>query len=534
MYSILPALVSLLFLGCGIYVLASRGANRVTLSFYLMCAATFLWQFSWTLLFQVRDPAIALSIVKFGYLIILFLPTTLYQFIAELTKAQAERPCVAASYGLALLLAVALLCSDAVVDGMRHYFFGFYPKAGWLHPLHMLQTAAVVLRAMHLLYRRQRIAVSTERARLRYCLFSLLIYFCASVDYLCNYGLAFYPPGVLFISVSLGLIARATVRHDLLTSPIVVAATIAHEMRTPLLTIRAQARALARGLPELIAVYQHSHQDRPQAAALRPEQLSYLLELGQHIDDEVSRSNFIVDMMLASARIDTLDKQEFAIHSMKKCVADALARYPFEPGVRGKVTIEVQDDFTFYGSDILLIYVIHNLLKNSLHAIQAAGKGEIKIAFYAHKKYNHLMFTDTGDGIPEHVLPHVFDPFYTTRQACGGTGMGLAFCQRVLTAFDGEIRCESVEGNYTRFLLEFPPTAPILANSSELAGGAANSWSPTGHSRSNCSSSANSFWSTSLLPASMLTGSGPSISITRRPKSCAKAARVPTFSSIGV
>jgi hypothetical protein len=72
-----------------------------------------------------------------------------------------------------------------------------------LHPLHLL-TVLVVGRGLWLLYRRQRMAVSTERTRLRYCLVSLLIYFFASVDYLCNYGVQFYPPGVLFVATSLG------------------------------------------------------------------------------------------------------------------------------------------------------------------------------------------------------------------------------------------------------------------------------------------------------------------------------------------
>jgi two-component system CAI-1 autoinducer sensor kinase/phosphatase CqsS len=362
---------------------------------------------------------------------------------------------------LAGLQGVALLGSDAVVNGVQHYFFGFYPRAGWLHPLHVLQTGVVVLRAAWLLYRRQQVAVSTERARLRSCLFSLLIYFCAAIDYLCNYGVAFYPPGVLFIALSLALIARAMVRHDLLTSPIVVAATIAHEMRTPLLTIRTQARVLAQSLPELIEAYRDRQQAQPRRNALRPEQLDYLLTLAGQIDGEVQRSNFIVDMMLASARANSLDKREFALHSIKKCVDDALARYPFDAAARTKVALQLQDDFTFYGSDTLLTYVLYNLLKNALDAIKTAGKGDIRIAFYAHKENNRLLFTDTGHGIPEHVLPYVFDPFYTTRSS-GGTGMGLAFCRRVLTAFNGRIGCESEEGNYTRFLLEFP-RAPAMA-----------------------------------------------------------------------
>ncbi|WP_242404460.1 sensor histidine kinase [Janthinobacterium agaricidamnosum] len=455
--------MSLLFLGNGIYVLASRGISRVTLAFFMVCSATFFWQLAWAALFQVGEPALALLVVKFAYVLILFLPTTLYHFVIELTGAQGERRRLRLSYGAALALAVLLLSSDQLISGVHHYFFGYYPQAGPCHPLHLLQTLVVMVRALQLLYLRQRVALSTERARLRYCLVSLLIYFFASVDYLCNYGLEIYPPGVLLVAISMALIAQAMVRHNLLANPLLAAATIAHEIRTPLLTIRAQARLLKRHLPELIAGYQHARRDAPDtaAASLQPCQLAHLLVLAQEIDAEVTRSNFIVDMMLASARIESLDKQKFALHSIKQCVDDALARYPFDAGARAKVARGEQRDFWFYGSDVLLVYVLYNLLQNALYAIQAAGRGIIEIAFYCGPGGNRLLVTDTGNGIPRDVLPHVFDPFFTTRPAGGGTGMGLAFCHRVLTAFGGSIRVESEFGHHTTFSLEFPKKAVL-------------------------------------------------------------------------
>lgn len=465
MHSLLPAVVSLLFLCYGAYVLHSRGVSRISLTFFLLCTTTFCWQFTWAVLFQIHDEHEAMSLAKMGYLLILFLPTTLYHFIAELTAQRSERRWVELSYLLAGLLGVILLSTNYLISGLYPYFFGFYPKAGPLHPLHLAQTGIVVSRGLWLLYRRQRMAVSTERTRLRYCLVSMLIYFFASVDYLCNYGIQFYPPGVLFVAASLGLIAQAMVRHNLLADPMEVAATIAHEMRTPLATIRNQSRVLAKCLPELLAGYQmaveHQHIDQ----RLQPAQLQYLGKLTQHIDAEISRSNFIVDMMLASARAGTLNRSDFAHHSIKKCVEEALACYPFESSMRDKVVVKAAEDFTFFGSDVLLVYVLYNLFKNSLHAIKSAGRGEVEIAFFTNGNSKQLLVTDTGAGIPDDVLPHVFEPFYSTRHNGGGTGMGLAFCQRVITAFGGRIHCESQAGRYTRFSLLFPQkdTTPMWA-----------------------------------------------------------------------
>lgn len=456
MHAILPALVALLLLAYGGYVLYSRGVSRISLIFVLICLITTCWQLSWALLFLLKNQREALVLVKFGYLPILFLPSALYHFIASLTGRDSERRGIVLSYAVSALLGLILLSSDALTAGVHHYYYGYYPRAGWLHPLHLLQTASVMVRSLYLLQQRHRLAVSTERVRLQFCLIGMLIYCCAGVDYLCNYGLEFYPPGVLFVATSLGLIAQAMVRHRLLADPLEVAATIAHEMRTPLATIRSQARVLARSLPELLSGYQSAVAQQLHQPALRPDQLAYLQQLATHIEAEVTRSNFIVDMMLTSATAGSLQRRDFALHSVKTCVDEALACYPFESAMRDKIKVKVQDDFTFYGSDVLLVYVLYNLFKNALYAIKSAGRGEVEIAFYTCGKDKQLHITDTGPGIPGDVLPHVFDPYYTTRHSGGGSGMGLAFCRRVLTAFGGDIRCESQAGRYTTFSLAFP------------------------------------------------------------------------------
>ncbi len=264
------------------------------------------------------------------------------------------------------------------------------------------------------------------------------------------------------MTISLGLIARAVTRHQLLGHPMLIAATIAHEMRTPLATVRAQARVLARHMPELLAAYEQSGQGArgdTGAAALGPARLAYLQGLASEIDTEMVRAGFVVDMMLASTRVDTFSNERFALHSVQKCVDQALASYPFDGAARARVAVRATADFTFFGSDVLLMYVLYNLFRNALQAMAAAGRGTLEIAFYADEWRNQLVVTDTGPGIPGHVLPHVFDPFFSTRQAGAGTGMGLAFCRRVLTAFGGRIECESMEGLYTSFRLEFPPAA---------------------------------------------------------------------------
>jgi signal transduction histidine kinase len=401
----------------------------------------------------VQDPAVARILVKGGYLLILFLPTSLYWFLAEISERAGERRWIGHSYALAAVLGVFDIGTDLFVDGFHHYFFGYYPKAGPMHPLHVLQTIVVVNRGLYITFVQQRTAPPGRRIQLRMCIASVLVYFFAAVDYLCNYGVEFYPPGVVFIAISLGLIAVAVTRYDLL-APVTVAATVAHEMRTPLASIRMQADALSQFLPELHKGYELAVAHGLCEPAFHPAASKRLADLSQGIRHQVDRSNAVIDMMLASARMEQIDASEFGVQSAAACVAEALETYPFARGERDRVSVSIAGDFEFHGSNSLLVYVLFNLLKNSLYALKAAGKGDISIAITPGAR-NVITFTDTGSGIPAAALPRIFDAFFTTKKAAGA-GIGLAFCRRVIRSFGGQMRCDSVEGEWTRFSMEFP------------------------------------------------------------------------------
>lgn len=455
MFSLLPALVSALFLGYGFYVIAEKGFTRVTTSFFALCVTTFFWQATWAVLFQVRDPAAAQVLVKIGYLLILFLPTSLYHFLAEISGRQGERRYVFASYGFAAVLAGFLAFTDLFVAGYYEYFFGYYPKAGVLHPLHVLQTVIVVNRGLYITWRQQQAATSGQKARLRLCIASLFIYFFAAIDYLANYGFEFYPPGVAFLAVSLGIISLAVIKYDLM-SPVAVAATVAHEVRTPLANIRLQAVAAAQWWPELYEGYRLAVQNKLIEPNLPPDAMRLMENLSRSITRQVDRSNVVIDLILASARMEEIDSGTFAAHSIRHCVSEALEGYPFVFGEKDKVNITGLGDFRFHGSETLVVYVIFNLLRNSLYAIKAAGRGDITISTSSASGWNALVITDTGTGIPAVALPRIFDTFFTTKKG-GGAGLGLAFCKRVMASFGGRIHCDSTEGRFTTFTLEFPP-----------------------------------------------------------------------------
>jgi two-component system sensor histidine kinase FlrB len=68
--------------------------------------------------------------------------------------------------------------------------------------------------------------------------------------------------------------------------------------------------------------------------------------------------------------------------------------------------------------------------------------------------HGQFQVRDTGSGIPAARLAQIFEPLYTTKPV--GTGMGLYIVQEIVTAHEGQITVESVEGQGTTFTITFP------------------------------------------------------------------------------
>jgi signal transduction histidine kinase len=113
-----------------------------------------------------------------------------------------------------------------------------------------------------------------------------------------------------------------------------------------------------------------------------------------------------------------------------------------------------------YGSELNQIWT--NLISNAIEAMH--GKGELRVRTARELDRVLVEVGDNGPGIPPDVLPHIYEPFFTTKGVGEGTGLGLDAVCRIIRNHHGEIRVSSHPGD-TRFQVYLPVTQPKAQSS---------------------------------------------------------------------
>jgi two-component system response regulator PhcR len=257
---------------------------------------------------------------------------------------------------------------------------------------------------------------------------------------------------------ALELYRRKRYERDLLQARrrtiISLASHIAHELSTPLATIHTAVSSIDRYLSDLVQSYRREA-ETGRANTIPEPMLELMINTPEMVLSLVDRTNMLIRLLLMNAAEDAEDRSGYCLFSVRQCVDNALRTYPFRESEETLVRVE-GNGFEIFGSDLLLSYVIYNLLKNALDAVKEGRTGEIRIRLEPGDIHHRLFFRDTGTGISPQILPHIFDEFYSSKGAGHGTGMGLPFCRRVLNAFDGDIQCRSRLGEFTELELTFP------------------------------------------------------------------------------
>ncbi|MEK6629734.1 MAG: ATP-binding protein [Acidobacteriota bacterium] len=241
-----------------------------------------------------------------------------------------------------------------------------------------------------------------------------------------------------------------------------LSSVVAHEIRNPLMIIKASVRALGR--PDAT----------PQA----------IIEATADIDGEVVRLNRLVSEVLDFARPVQFDIQPTDINAVCRDSAAAASVDGFEPAI-DLVLHERLPQILTDAERIRTVLV--NLLTNAQHAVrdraddEATGDRTACVALAAPDSVGShqaapiqiqttpspsggvtIIVRDAGSGITPEVLPRLFEPYVTTRRT--GTGLGLAIAKNIVDGLGGTIDVTSLSGRGTTFSMTLPaapPRAPV-------------------------------------------------------------------------
>jgi signal transduction histidine kinase len=143
--------------------------------------------------------------------------------------------------------------------------------------------------------------------------------------------------------------------------------------------------------------------------------------------------------------------------NLHRLVDDTLSFLFHQPLFHG-ITLEkkIPQDFPEISADAnQLSQILMNLLLNSAQASPEGGTITIAAQRVKFNDSVEITVSDTGTGIPADILPHVFEPFYTTKRG-KGTGLGLSITQAYVRSHDGDIRVDSLSGQGTTVRITLP------------------------------------------------------------------------------
>jgi signal transduction histidine kinase len=211
---------------------------------------------------------------------------------------------------------------------------------------------------------------------------------------------------------------------------------IAHEVRNPLMIIKGSLRTL-RG-----------------TGATGEE----VREAALDIDHEVARLDRIVVDVLDFARPLRLEPTPVDVAKLVREAAGAALDGAEDVEAR----FALDDAGTIVTDGERLRGVLVNLIENARDGLRAAARaapGAVEIGARRRDGGSLLLWVeDQGAGIAVAHLPHVFEPYFTTKRT--GTGLGLAIARKVVEALGGRIRVDSREGEGTRVEVELPASLP--------------------------------------------------------------------------
>lgn len=225
-----------------------------------------------------------------------------------------------------------------------------------------------------------------------------------------------------------------------------MAAGLAHELNQPLTAVMANTQAAARLLDE------------------EPPELDTARQAMRHAVAQARRAADVLGRLRATIERPESRQSEQGI---KLLSAARKALHLLEPECQARgVQLKLQGDeqLTVSADPIALEQILHNLINNALQAMEMvpAGLRQLDLGVTKEGQFAVLDVSDSGPGIAPDALPHLFEPFFSTRS--GGLGLGLSLSETLASSMDGRLtaRNKAPQGATFSLALSLSPPTPEL------------------------------------------------------------------------
>jgi signal transduction histidine kinase len=425
--------VALLNFVYAILVMARTSRMIFYLIFFGICICNVIWNLGDFIFFVTG----LRSWLYFSLIGSSFLPALMFHFVRILVAPQRKiTRWIVPAYSFSGLLAIS-----APLAFINAEVRGFVDSVTWNILYLVLLGPFLVLAAAMLILALRRAASEKEKVGLRYILAVILIGVTTGLTDLVQFMRVPIPPlghlgclvyssiltlGVFKHRAAFDVLAEMRNRLQIMSE---MAASIAHEIRNPLTSIKAATSLMKKEI------------QRPENAACE--------EYFNIVTEEIERLHNILSNFQYYTRPIKVEKEEVSMERIiQKTVRLAEMDTP-----RLRICVESSDKIPTVQADASLIrQVFLNLIKNAGEACGSDGK--LLIRLENAPPFLKISFTDNGPGIPQELIERIFEPFFTTKTT--GMGVGLAISQRIAQAHGGRIEVKNLIPKGTRFSVLLP------------------------------------------------------------------------------
>src|SRR3989338_7736984 len=193
-YSILPFIISVFLLFLCAFVYSRNRRNLLNSLFALLCFASSVWLFFYSLAYSQEDTLFAARFFKLGYSGVIFIAVIAFHYTLEFLHIRKLTWLIRGVYAVGVFWVSILWTSGYLIKSVKSFFWGYYPQAGILHPLFLVFfigfATAISAILLYFFLRKSDVLSARQISQIKYLFLALFVYNFAAVDFLPNYGLS--------------------------------------------------------------------------------------------------------------------------------------------------------------------------------------------------------------------------------------------------------------------------------------------------------------------------------------------------------